>query len=537
MKFTYNFLIPSKCDKATPSCSQCVRAHRTCPGYRNQLDLMFRIQNDDIIEKSKAKAREKAAKAKAKERAAPVQLMVADGEIEETALEDAVILFSRRHLEFPGPWVLDIPAYTLTPTIEQRARGWFQTHQDQWLRNTDILESLTSQTKGDEQLLASMYAVGLASFSNHIHSAELTARARKGYVTALRLTNAALRSPTDAKKDSTLFAIMILGIYETVAGTNAQSVLAWTSHVNGAAALIEYRGVEQFNSEAGQRLFYQVISNLMISCIQRTIAMPQRIIDLRNAASHIAITPRPIWHVSDMIINFTSFRADVRECRLTHPREIIEKALQLDQRFADTFANPPEDWTYEVIFTDEDPHLVWNRAYHIFKHSWVAPVWNGMRTCRIMLHETIRDQLLSSASAISPVFTPAEADAQETSSVSICIEMGRDVMRSVPKPRSSINLNEPKAMLAGTHHAYILWPLYLVGGMDVASERVKDWVINRLKIMSEEEGIKQAGVVAGYLEQSTDFFSRRPDLAPWMGPLSRQWEGDNRVTDLYDADD
>ena len=486
---------------------------------------MFRIQNDDVIEKSKTKARGKAAKPKAKERAAPAQLMEADGGIEQTALEDAVILFSRRHLEFPGPWTLEIPAYTLTPTIEQRARGWFQTHQEHWLRNTDILDTLTSQTQGDEHLLASMYAVGLASFSNHIHSPELNSRARRGYVTALRLTNAALRSPTDAKKDSTLFATMILGIYETVTGTSAQSVLAWTSHVNGSAALIEYRGVEQFNSEAGQRLFYQVISNMMISCIQRTVAMPQRIIDLRNAASHIIITPGPIWLVADMIIDFTSFRADVRECRLTHPREIVEKALELDHRFADAFTNPPEDWAYEVVFTDQDPHLVWNRAYHVFKHMWAVPTWNGMRTCRIMLHETIRDQLLSSASANNLVFTPAESDVQDTSSVSICIELGKGVMRSVPRPRSSTNPGEPKAALAGTHHAYILWPLYLVGYMDVASERVKEWVVNRLKIMSEEEGIKQAGVVATNLEQRTDFWDCGPDLTPHKGSLSWQWDG------------
>ena len=127
---------------------------------------MFRIQNDLVIEKSKAKAREKAANAKAKERRpAQPSVPVPDGGIDEPAIEDAVILFSRRHLEFPGPGSLSIPSYYLSPTVEQRARGWFQTHSQHWLRNTDILESLTSQTQGDEHLLASMYAVGLASFS------------------------------------------------------------------------------------------------------------------------------------------------------------------------------------------------------------------------------------------------------------------------------------------------------------------------------------------------------------------------------------
>ena len=505
---------------------------------------MFRIQNDDVIEKSKAKAKEKAAKAKAKERRPAQPSVPLPGEgIDEPTIEDAIILFSRRHLEYPTAGALAIPAYYLSPTTEQRARGWFQTHSQHWLRNTDILESLVSQTQGDEHLLASMYAVGLASFSNHIHSPELTARARKGYVTALNLTNAALRSPTDAKKDSTLFSIMILGIYETVAGTNAQSVLAWTSHVNGAAALVDYRGVEQFNSEAGQRLFYQVVSNMMITCLQQTTAMPRRIIELRDAARKIMLAPRPIWRVADTIIDFTSFRADVRECRLVGPREVINMALEIDQRFITSFTDPPDDWGYETIFTDEAPDLVWNKAYHRFRHNWAPPIWNGMRTCRIMLHETIRDQLLASASAMNPVYTADEADALESSSVSVCLEMGRDVMRSVPQQDPTQDPtrdpSQPKAVMAGTHHAYILWPLYLVGGMDVASERVKQWVVRRLRIMSDEEGIRQAEVVAGFLEQRADFWPRKANLAPWKGPpIGQELSGEMRVTAVSsDTDD
>ena len=362
-------------------------------------------------------------------------------------------------------------------------------------------------------------------------------------MTALNLTNAALRSPTVAKKDSTLFAIMILGIYETVAGTNAQSILAWGSHVNGSAALVDYRGVEQFNSEAGQRLFYQVVSNMMITCLQRTIAMPRRIIELRNAAAKTMLTPRPMWLVTDTIIDFTSFRADVRECRLVGPREIINRALEIDQRFIASFTDPPEDWVYETIFTDEVPHLVWNKAYHRFRHNWAPPIWNGMRTCRIMLHETIRDQLLASASAMNPVYMPDEADALESSSVSVCNEMARDVMRSVPQEDPTQDPtqdpNQPKTVLAGTHHAYIIWPLYLVGGMDVASERVKEWVVRRLKIMSEAEGIRQAEVLAGYLETKADFWPRKADLIPWQGPLiGREWTDQSRVTVVWsDAED
>ncbi len=32
----------SQCDKVRPECSQCLRVHKKCPGYRDQLSLMFR---------------------------------------------------------------------------------------------------------------------------------------------------------------------------------------------------------------------------------------------------------------------------------------------------------------------------------------------------------------------------------------------------------------------------------------------------------------------------------------------------------------
>lgn len=42
-----------KCDLVDPACSQCLRAGKACPGYRDQLELMFRDENDKVLRKSK----------------------------------------------------------------------------------------------------------------------------------------------------------------------------------------------------------------------------------------------------------------------------------------------------------------------------------------------------------------------------------------------------------------------------------------------------------------------------------------------------
>ncbi|XEV05596.1 hypothetical protein FSHL1_010883 [Fusarium sambucinum] len=43
-----------KCDKIKPECSQCIRVGKRCPGYRDQLSLMFRDESSKVIQKAHA---------------------------------------------------------------------------------------------------------------------------------------------------------------------------------------------------------------------------------------------------------------------------------------------------------------------------------------------------------------------------------------------------------------------------------------------------------------------------------------------------
>ena len=175
----------------------------------------------------------------------------------------------------------------IAPTIKERAHGYFSSNSSTWLRNHDLVDELCRGGSDSEPLLASVSAVGMASFANTIQGPKLLNRARKDYVKALRLTNAALRSPTEVKKDSTLFSVVILSLFEMVAGWNEHSLEAWNEHINGASALITLRGVEQFNTRAGQPLFMQVTSNIMVSCTQRTLPIPEHIVELRQVVEKL----------------------------------------------------------------------------------------------------------------------------------------------------------------------------------------------------------------------------------------------------------
>ena len=43
-----------QCDKLKPDCSQCIRVGKKCPGYRDQLSLMFRDESSKVMQKAHA---------------------------------------------------------------------------------------------------------------------------------------------------------------------------------------------------------------------------------------------------------------------------------------------------------------------------------------------------------------------------------------------------------------------------------------------------------------------------------------------------
>lgn len=494
---------------------------------------MFRNENTSVIDKARSREKDRA-KARAKlEAATPSSTTTPKPrDSQEPILDDEDFEPTRFHLDPHQGQNLKslIPSAQMFPTIDERALGYFATHSSTWLRNFDLVDMICGESNADEHLVASMSAVGLASFSSSIHAPELMIRARRDYVTALRLTNAALRSPSEVKKDSTLFAVMILSIFETVAGNNEKSLAAWTEHINGAAALVKLRGEEQFNTQAGKRMFLQVTSNLMLSCIQRTIPMPAHIVTLRKSAESFMDKENPAWRLSGIIIDFTIFRAAIQDREIVGPKAIIAAALEIDRRFIAVFENLPEEWRYQIVYTDENPHLIWNGSYHVYKEFWIAHIWNGMRTCRILLHEVIRDQLLSPSSALEPPFTVSECLVQNQASEDIMIQMRDDILGSVPHHTQARILPSP-GFLEGSRSYFILWPLYLVGAMDLTTERIREWAITRLRDISETAGLRQALVIAEYLisRKHIKAWDRKASVRPKRIGTTEYWENESHL--------
>jgi hypothetical protein len=150
----------------------------------------------------------------------------------------------------------------------------------------------------------------------------------------------------------------------------------------------------------------------------------------------------------------------------------------------------------------------------------MAQVWNALRMVRILLNEMIRDVLLEGFALKPPVFSGSEYTAQFQISTDTLYEMQADILCSVPHHMGVFPERDTSQSLmqrAGGAYGrmsggwFILWPLWLAGVMDIATEEVREYCLWGLRNVGNSMGIKQALVLAELLKA-------KQDVAIWREP-------------------
>ncbi|KAF4636801.1 hypothetical protein G7Y89_g1296 [Cudoniella acicularis] len=603
-----------RCDQATPACGQCLKAEKECPGYRDMLSLSFRDESDAVVEKAKARERAKA-------RRSPIPNVVVSSssnitvpqrrtrgvsgnrstgsppayrDHSKTSPAASLQLSSHtNNIELPTPSpdgsdrevitqnltsATPSPPLAIAPSIAERGINYFFSNfvaepSGPSPGHFHHLHSIYNANGVDDVLRSCLIATGLAGLSNVSKSAPLMGYARREYTIALRKINAALLSSTEARKDSTLMSIMVVSVFETVAGAQRLSLKAWTEHINGAATLVKLRGRSQLKTRVGLGLFIQASSHLLISCMQREIPNPQQITDLRNAAFD-QISSGGVWQFLEAVGRLANFRAAMRNGSLTDCETIINTALNIDGDLMQLFSNVPPDWLYESVYTDSSPEVVYNGRYDIYYDYFIAQIWNGMRCARIMLNETIRSRLLEGFTSMPPRFTTSEYTAQFQISIDTIIKMRDDILHSVPqklgyvhrKPFStpesqdfssplsgndldSINLSftdllsssdlprfspvpeeqrsvplvrSPSFPAIGGY--YLLWPLFIAASTPLTPLTTRPFITRTLRFIGTEMGISHGSNLASFLE--TAHFMNQVRDYPQRGDLAQHMIGE-----------
>ncbi|KAE9374280.1 hypothetical protein N431DRAFT_371748 [Stipitochalara longipes BDJ] len=290
-----------KCDKKKDACGQCTRANLTCPGYHNPQDVTFRDETPKVLRK-------------AFDLGYPLSLAY-------TVEDRAKQIFVARYVFGDSP-----PLDWVKPFYPSAGA-------DLYFRHT-------------------FKAVSLAYLSNEVRSPAVQQKARTAYCSALSLVNKALHSQDTAKKDTILLTVLLLDLFENLTRDETSSPDSATKHLDGALALVKFRGNKQFEDPVSMSMFAHLNTILIPSYLARGLAIPKAFLRLRHQASRFACTDGPAWRFSNLMIQLASLQNSSYDT-LAKKTQALATAQYLDLEFLDISKAMPRPETLEMMSTED----------------------------------------------------------------------------------------------------------------------------------------------------------------------------------------
>ncbi|KAI1773752.1 hypothetical protein F4818DRAFT_100617 [Hypoxylon cercidicola] len=495
-----------KCDETKPTCNQCAKSRRQCPGYKDEFDLVFRNETQ-ATERRARKAIKKALTQKmGKQDSPPTELEVSptfsDGF--QSPLEQAVI----RSLSVPVEHQAGchfVSNFILIPRAGDR--GFM-----------DFIIPLLKQDSQDH-LQHAFNACSIALLNNRGGTGrQFTDKALYEYTKALNGTNAALRSTDSQLSDSTLAAVLLLGLFESITAKQI-GMLNWGSHTEGAIQLVKARGKAQLKTRIGKQLFIAVRTQMIIHSLTSgttpIMGAEWWIVD--------AVRDSTAAKCHRLMIKTGELRAEVTRLMNNMARtpgnieimlDMIRKVQTVDQEVVSWMRNVPTEWQFvTVAWEDHVPNGDYSKAevfpgrIDMYGDFYIASVWNTARTARLILASLV---VRCAAWVCSPVdyrTTPEYATAART-----CVDTITDIIASVPY-HLGWHLNKPhilaKAQLpdgssfacGDEHHVrslagyFLTWPLTCLNSQDYTTDAQRAWIYGRLAFIGNELGVKYAHIL------------------------------------------
>jgi hypothetical protein len=490
------------------------------------LSMMFKNESDMVAKKAEKRYGELAkqrSSSKGKEPYTPgsddsSSPSFGSHEITRGTRESSTHKVLARHPSTPDSMVSEI-----MPSIEDQAQGFFIANyvaqpaivprgQFEWV------PQLLAQRDVKNVLSSTVNAVSLAGFANAVKSPAVMRKARAAYVSALNMTNSALRVKETAIKDSTLVSVILLGTYENIMYTDKQSVDAWSHHVSGACALFNLRGRKQFTTQIGRDIFQQFYGISLLSALQMGTRVHEGMHELYEALQPVsnydingrAWTTRIVGVMHDAINLNTDTSSD--------PVHMVNAAMAIDRELDAIKTLMPPIWHYQKHHLDTESEYLYGKVFSIYADPWITQMWNNLRSCRLYLYKIIRTNITKGCVEYNPPLflleqiRPQKEDAERTlraTAIAIIASVPQ-ITGMIPFPSQSIGrlsdctLHAPGTFLdpaksPGMMH--LIWPLYASCMFDFVTYGMRKWVIEILHFIARKIGSRQAVVLAEELKE------------------------------------
>lgn len=221
-------LIHRQCDEAVPACSQCINTKRECPGYVARFDLVLRDQTKAVRRKAQRKKQQQDEGTKLHpptKASSPEEPVSTTWTIVNPGADSSRAVAKRYSSTEPVPRMFnDFPeqqaicAFFLDFVLLPR-------HPDSAEGHLEHLLPLYAKTNADSPLSLATSSVALIISGGTPSRRNDQQLGHSIFGKALRKTSAAIRNPAESKKDETLMAVLLLGLFEVCCFT----LLSWLS--------------------------------------------------------------------------------------------------------------------------------------------------------------------------------------------------------------------------------------------------------------------------------------------------------------------
>lgn len=320
-----------------------------------------------------------------------------------------------------------------------------------------------------------------------------------------------------------------------------ETLEAWHNHIEGAAALLQYRGTEQFETAEGARLFMRTCISLVTSCIGRRCPIPAHIRRMvATAEERIPLPNEKIWLLLLEILRFADLYARLLPDNDLPSTEdaaaIIREALSLDREMARLLKESSDDWYFETIYIDGP--TIFDGVMHVDPHFTIVQQYNTIRCQRIIIYDLILKTLRQCVDLETLQLSIEDLYRIHNASV-IVSQLQLDILASVPQHLANSHLelnffspssttspegfqrdtmwpnfvikdrspwrsmrrqNPPLPFVRMSCTYSIQWALYIAGAADSTHGTIRSWAIKILRLLAHDKGIQQAILLARSLE-------------------------------------
>ncbi|KAH8680288.1 hypothetical protein BGZ61DRAFT_456511 [Ilyonectria robusta] len=467
-----------KCDQRKPACLKCQKSKIQCPGYRDLDQVLFRNESERIIRKARQLDQPQPALGQ--------EVIATSSHPPKNGLATAC--------EAP-PTSLPLGiSYPPSQPVNNLGASFFFT---KYTFNEvpfcgDYHDWLTQSYFNDGSVLqAAIEAVGMAGISNVSYAPYVASKAKEQYCKAVTAVNLALGDPVQAAADSTLMAVILLGLFETVNFETSDRYDYWAAHVKGATALLALRGQEQFTRKRGGLLYILIRSQIISACTQQHMPVPQALVQatrdfqtsiIRQQWQRSNVASRgSVCQISFRIVNLGAVFANGE---ITDLDVIRDMALEIDRDLEAWREGAPSGWAYARIDASEAaPGTFFDTHIHVYPSLWIAEAWNNWRALRIVVNKIIHQ---------CEACSDAPRDARQSAPLSIIQELSTDMCISI-----SSFMGTPRVLS-------LIRPLFVVALEELNTRSIRGFAVEQLRSIGESVGIRQAGLLATTISKTLD---------------------------------